>query len=256
MRLQQKRALVTGASSGLGAAIAIRFAKEGADVAITGRRKDRLEETAATIASHGGKATVLVADHTQSGDNERAIEGAVGALGGLDILVNNAGIIGSDGLLDPSPDRFRTMLAVNLDAVYDLTHRAIAHLLGGRSPSIINLSSVAGLRPYPGLLSYCVSKAGLDMFTRVAALELAPKGIRVNAINPGVIVTELHRSAGMDAEQYAAFLARGKETHPLGRVGRADEVADLALFLASDESSFITGATHSIDGGRALTSLR
>jgi NAD(P)-dependent dehydrogenase (short-subunit alcohol dehydrogenase family) len=115
---------------------------------------------------------------------------------------------------------------------------------------------VAGLRPYPNLLAYCVSKAALDMLTRVTALELAPVGIRVNGVHPGVVVTDLHRRSGMDEAAYAGFLERSKETHPLGRVGRPEDVAALAVFLASDEASWITGADHSIDGGRALTSLR
>ena len=122
--------------------------------------------------------------------------------------------------------------------------------------NIINLSSVAGLRSFPGVLAYCVSKAAVDQLTRCAALELAPKGIRVNAVNPGVVVTQIHRRGGMSEDDYAAFLEHSKTTHPLGRVGDADEVADLILFLASDRAGWITGATYSIDGGRALTCAR
>ena len=109
---------------------------------------------------------------------------------------------------------------------------------------------------FPGVLAYAVSKAALDQFTRCIALELAPHGVRVNAVNPGVVVTGLHRSGGMNDEQYEAFLERSKSTHPLGRVGTADEVADLVLFLASERASWITGGTYSIDGGRALTCAR
>jgi len=122
--------------------------------------------------------------------------------------------------------------------------------------NIVNLSSVAGLRSFPGVLAYCVSKAAVDQLTRCAALELAPKGIRVNAVNPGVVVTQIHRRGGMSEDDYAAFLEHSKTTHPLGRVGDADEVADLILFLASDRAGWITGATYSIDGGRALTCAR
>jgi NAD(P)-dependent dehydrogenase (short-subunit alcohol dehydrogenase family) len=118
------------------------------------------------------------------------------------------------------------------------------------------VSSVTGLRSFPGVLAYCVSKAAVDQLTRCAALELAPKGIRVNAVNPGVVLSNLHRAGGMQEENYAAFLQHSKTTHPLGRVGEASEVAELILFLASDRARWITGATVSIDGGRALTCAR
>jgi NAD(P)-dependent dehydrogenase (short-subunit alcohol dehydrogenase family) len=118
------------------------------------------------------------------------------------------------------------------------------------------VSSVTGTRSFPGVLAYCVSKAGVDHLTRCAALELAPKGIRVNAVNPGVVVSNLHRRSGMTEENYAAFLERSKETHPLGRAGQADEIADLIVFLASSRAGWITGETVAIDGGRHLTCAR
>ena len=132
---------------------------------------------------------------------------------------------------------------------------AVPHLEASRG-NIVNVSSVTGLRSFPGVLAYCVSKAGVDQLTRCAALELAPKGVRVNAVNPGVVVTGLHRSGGMNTEAYAAFLEHSKTTHPLGRVGDANEVAELIVFLASDKAAWITGETISIDGGRALTCAR
>jgi NAD(P)-dependent dehydrogenase (short-subunit alcohol dehydrogenase family) len=122
--------------------------------------------------------------------------------------------------------------------------------------NIVNVSSVTGPRSFPGVLAYCVSKAGLDQLTRCAALELAASGVRVNAVNPGVVVSGLHRSGGMSEEAYAAFLEHSKTTHPLGRVGEAREVAELICFLASGRAEWITGATVSIDGGRALTCAR
>jgi NAD(P)-dependent dehydrogenase (short-subunit alcohol dehydrogenase family) len=256
MRLSNKRALVTGASSGLGKAIAERFAIEGAKVAITGRRRETLEAVAAGITAAGGVAHAIVADHLREEESSRSVEEAVRFLGGLDVLVNNAGAIAYDGVLEPKPDTFRHMIELNLMSVYDLTCKAVPHLLLGAGPSIVNTSSVAGLRPYPGLAGYCVSKAALDMLTQVTAAELAPKGVRVNSINPGVVVTELHSAAGMDEAAYAAFLERCKTTHPLGRVGRPEEIAALVTFLASDEAAWITGGTHSIDGGRHLASSR
>ncbi len=254
-RLEGKRALITGATSGIGRAIALRFAAEGASVAITGRRRERLDATAAAARERGATVVPIAAEHTRPDDNARAVEEAAAGLGGLDVLVNAAGVIGNDSILEPRPDEWRRILDCNLEAVYDLTRRAAQRLIEGVKPSIVNLSSIAGLRPYPTILGYCVSKAALDMMTQCLALELAPRGVRVNAICPGVVVSELHTVTGAVAD-YAAFLERAKSTHPLGRPGQPDEIAALAAFLVSDEAGWITGGLHTIDGGRTLTSLR
>jgi NAD(P)-dependent dehydrogenase (short-subunit alcohol dehydrogenase family) len=147
------------------------------------------------------------------------------------------------------------MMAVNATAPFRLMHAAVPHLIE-RKGCVVNVSSVNGLRSFPGVLAYCVSKAAVDQLTRCAALELAPKGVRVNAVNPGVTVTNLHRRAGMGEDQYRAFLERSKETHPIGRPGQADEIADLILFLCSPRAAWITGDTIAIDGGRHLTCAR
>lgn len=254
-RLEGKRALVTGATSGIGRAIALRFAAEGANVAITGRRRERLDETAAQVRAAGAAVVEIVAEHTRPQDNAATVEWAQRGLGGLDVLVNAAGVIGNDSILDAKPDEWRRIMDVNLEAVYDLTRRAAPLLLRGRGASIVNLSSIAGLRPYPTILSYCVSKAALDMLTQCLALELAPHQVRVNAICPGVVVSELHTASGAVSD-YPAFLERAKSTHPLGRPGQPEEIAALAAFLVSDEAGWITGGLHTIDGGRTLTSLR
>ena len=143
---------------------------------------------------------------------------------------------------------------VNVRAAFQLMQKALPSLIERRG-NIVNVSSVTGLRAFPGVLAYCVSKAALDQLTRCASLELAAKGVRVNAVNPGVVVTEIHKR-GMSEEAYAGFLEHSKQTHPLGRTGRPEEIAALVLFLASDEASWITGATYSIDGGRAQTCAR
>ena len=146
-------------------------------------------------------------------------------------------------------------MAVNLRAPFRLMRAAVPHLKE-RKGAVVNVSSVNGLRAFAGVLAYCVSKAGADHLTRCAALEMAPHGVRVNGVNPGVTVTNLHRRGGMDETQYAAFLERSKETHPLGRPGTPEEVAALILFLASDAPAWMTGETIPIDGGRHLTCLR
>lgn len=255
MKLNGKRALVTGASSGLGEAIAKRLVAEGAKVAVTARRAERLEALASATGVHA-----IVADHTRTEDNARAVDEAVAALGGLDVLVLNAGIIGNDGVVAPKPDLFRALLETNVFATYDVLRLATPHLVAsaatGRDAAVLATSSVASLRPYPNLMGYCTSKAAVDMLVQTAAIELAPHKVRVNAINPGVVKTELHTTSGYDDAQYAAFLERSRTTHPIGRYGEADEVAALVAFLVSDEAGWITGALHSIDGGRALTSLR
>jgi NAD(P)-dependent dehydrogenase (short-subunit alcohol dehydrogenase family) len=132
---------------------------------------------------------------------------------------------------------------------------ATPHLVVSRG-SVVNVSSVTGLRAFPGVLAYCVSKAGVDQLTRCAALELAAQGVRVNAVNPGVVVTNLHRRSGIDEANYAAFLERSKQTHPLGRAGEPGEIAELIVFLASERAGWMTGETISIDGGRHLTCAR
>jgi NAD(P)-dependent dehydrogenase (short-subunit alcohol dehydrogenase family) len=147
------------------------------------------------------------------------------------------------------------MMDINARAPFRLMRAAAAALIASRG-TVVNVSSVTGLRAFPGVLAYCVSKAAIDQLTRCAALELAPQGVRVNAVNPGVVVSNLHRRGGMTEEKYEAFLARSRETHPLGRPGEPEEIADLIFFLASDAAHWITGETISIDGGRHLTCAR
>ena len=255
MSLDAKSVIVTGATSGIGRAAAEMFGRENASVVIVGRDTSALAEVARAVAAAGGRAVTCRHDVTSPDAADAIIGTALGAFGGVDVLVNAAGVIAS-GTLDQTSDvTWEHMLAVNLTAPFRLM-RAASPLLAARKGAVVNVSSVNGLRSFPGVLAYCVSKAGVDQLTRCAALEMAPLGVRVNAVNPGVTVTNLHRRSGMEEPQYAAFLERAKTTHPLGRPGQADEVAELILFLASDKAGFMTGETIPIDGGRHLTCAR
>jgi len=223
-------------------------------VVCAGRRRERLEAVAEAIRRAGGAATVATGDVREEPVGREWVERAVAEYGGLDCLVNAAGVIGSGGLLETDAAEWDRLMDSNLRSIYLIT-RAAARELGMRRGAIVNLSSVASFRSYANLIGYCVSKAGVDMLTRCAALDLAPQGVRVNAVNPGVVVTELHLTARA-VPDYPAFLERSKTTHPLGRVGQPEEIATLILFLLSDDASWVTGATVSIDGGRALMSAR
>ena len=253
-RLEGKVALVTGASSGIGRETARMMAREGARVAITARRAERLEALAAEIAAAGGEALVLPGDVVDPAITEAWVGRTVERFGGLDALVSSAGIIGNGGTLDTSDADWSRMFDVNFWSLMRLSRAAIPALSEGGG-SIVNVSSVVSYRPVAAVTAYCVSKAAVDMHTRCLALELADRQVRVNAVNPGVVVSELHTATGAVAD-YDAFLERGKTTHPLGRVGRAEDVAALIVFLASDESSWITGGIFPIDGGRNLTGAR
>jgi len=171
------------------------------------------------------------------------------------VLVNAAGHLSNGTIENTSLGSWDDMMNVNVRAPFQLMQMALPSLIERRG-NIVNVSSVTGLRAFPGVLAYCVSKAALDQLTRCSALELAAKGVRVNAVNPGVVVTEIHKRGGMNDDAYAAFLEHSKTTHPLGRTGRPEEIAALVLYLASDQASWITGATYSIDGGRSQTCAR
>jgi len=169
--------------------------------------------------------------------------------------VNAAGIIKGGNIENTSIDEWDRMMNINVRSVFYVMQKCVPHLEKTKG-NVVNVSSVTGLRSFPNVLAYCVSKAAVDQLTRCSALELAPKGIRVNAVNPGVVVTNLHRRSGMTEADYEKFLANAKNTHPIGRAGEPAEVADLIYFLASENAKWITGATYSIDGGRALTCAR
>lgn len=255
MGIAGKVALVTGSSSGIGKATAIAFGREKAKVALVGRSPEPLNLVESSIKKDGGTAVSIPADVTEEADVEGCVRKAVQAYGGLDILVNAAGILFSGSIEQTTLKQWDEMFNINVRSVFHMMQQALPHLIKSKG-NVINVSSVTGLRAFPNILAYCVSKAAVDQLTRCAALELAPKGVRVNAVNPGVVGTNLHRRAGMDEGAYGKFLEHSKTTHPLGRVGKPEEIADLILYLASPRASWVTGATYSIDGGRAQTCLR
>jgi NAD(P)-dependent dehydrogenase (short-subunit alcohol dehydrogenase family) len=255
MLFRDKTVIVTGATSGIGRAAAESFGREGASVVLVGRNEAVLGEVAGTVRDAGSRAVACPADVTAADAPQRVVAAALGAFGGIDVLVNAAGVIATGALEATTDEVWDSMMAINLRAPFRLMRAAAPHL-AKRKGSVVNVSSVNGLRSFPGVLAYCVSKAGVDHLTRCAAIEMAPLGVRINAVNPGVTVTNLHRRSGMDDAQYAAFLERSKTTHPLGRPGQPGDIVGMILFLASDRASWMTGETIPIDGGRHLTCAR
>merc|ERR1711970_361941 len=235
-----KVAIITGASSGIGAATALHFAKLGASLAITGRNVENLKETAKKCMDNGGtEPFVIEADLVKEEDCKKIIEDTVAKYGKFDVLVNNAGVLELGSIENTSLEQYDRVMNINVRAIYNLTMPAVPHLEITKG-NIVNVSSVNGVRSFPGVLAYNVSKAALDQLTRCTALELAPKQIRVNSVNPGVVITELQKRGGLDEAKYEAFLQHSKTTHALGRPGEPIEVARAIAFLASDDASFST----------------
>jgi len=248
-----KIAIVTGASSGIGRATAVAMSKQGASVALVGRNERALRETA--IECDDSRTINIVADITRESDARKIVYETIERFGGIDVLVNAAGIITNGTIETTTEEQWDQMMNINVRSVFRLMQLALPALIKHKG-NVVNVSSVTGERSFPGVLAYCVSKAAVDQLTRCSALELAQHGVRVNAVNPGVVITNIHRRGGMNEENYSKFLEHSKTTHPIGRVGQPEEVADLILFLASDKAGWITGATYEIDGGRALTCAR
>ncbi len=241
---------MTGASRGLGRAIALALAEAGATLALAARGVEDLERAAAEVGKHGVRAEVFRADLRHTGDIEALVAGAIRTFGRIDVLVNNAGISGDDKpLLDLAPEDWDGVLAVNLRGPA-LCAQAVARTMVARKRGrIINIASIGGLQPISRLAPYCVSKAGLIQLTRVMALELARYNVQVNAVCPGYFGTPMNE----------AFFAsrKGQElierSIPMRRLGDPAELAPAVVFLASDASSFMTGSVIVVDGGQMLT---
>ncbi|KAG8038760.1 hypothetical protein G9C98_000315 [Cotesia typhae] len=243
-----KVVLITGASSGIGAATAIHLSHLGASLSLTGRNLTNLEKIA-DQCNKERKPFLITGELTNEDDTKNILESTINHFGKLDILINNAGTIERGGIENTSLDQYDRVFNLNVRSMYQLTMLAVPHLIKTKG-NIVNVSSVNGLRSFPGVLAYCMSKSAIDQFTRCTAIELGSKQVRVNAVNPGVVITNLHERSGMSPEELSAFFERSKTTHALGRPGQADEVAKTIAFLASDDASNITGATLPVDGGR------
>lgn len=246
-RFVDKVVLVTGASRGLGRAIASAFAQEGAHVVVAYRSRVRdAQVTLDEITAAGGKATLLAFDISDTAATSGAFEQVKSELGAIDVLVNNAGVARDNLIPLMSDEDFDQVVDVNLRGAFICTRAAVKPMIARGGGSIINIASVAGLRASPGQASYSAAKGGLLALTRTLAAELAPRGIRVNAVVPGYLSTGM--AARMDRRKLDERLAHT----PLGRAGTADEVARVVLFLASSDASYIVGQAIAVDGGLSL----
>jgi NAD(P)-dependent dehydrogenase (short-subunit alcohol dehydrogenase family) len=253
MRLQNKTALITGGTSGIGAAAVQRFAAEGARVAFTGRRREAGAALAQAITQTGGSAVYLYADHRSPADCERVVAEVLAAFGRLDILFNNAGVVPAGTAEQTSEDEWADTFALNVTAVWRMSRLVLPAMRAQGGGVIINNASDWGLVAGREAVAYCASKGAVVQLTRAMALDHAREGLRINAVCPGDTFVERWRAEGYARNALAqpddALLAELGAALPIGRVGRAAEIASAVLFLASDDSAFMTGATLVVDGG-------
>jgi len=249
--LTSKRALVTGASSGIGQAIAIRFGEEGAFVAVGGRDEARVQGTCRDVEAAGGRAVAVVGDVSRVDEASAVVEAAVAAMGGLDIVVNNAGIDANEwhDVADFPIDVFDQIMAVNTRGPFLISKFSIPHLLDAGGGSMLHISSVCATTVWSGDSAYGISKAALNMLSDHIAVEYGSRGIVSNTLMPGVFHTPLHEGVMEGMNDGRAFERTLLSRHPIGRFGELHELAESAVFLCSGTVPFLTGSNISIDGG-------
>jgi meso-butanediol dehydrogenase / (S,S)-butanediol dehydrogenase / diacetyl reductase len=246
--LDGRAAIVTGAGSGIGRAIAWSFAEQGCSVGVLDKLGDRAAKVADEIGSRGGRAVAVTADVTSAADVEAAVHGVADGFGRLDILVNNAGVGWLGTVQDLTEDEWDQVMAINVRSIFLCSRAAIPHMVKGGGGRIINVASVTGLVASPGRAVYCASKGAVVMLTRAMALDHAQQGINVNAICPGVVITSMTEESLRDPATRQEKL----DKTPLGRLAQPEEIAPAALYLAGPGSSFVTGACLVVDGGWSI----
>ncbi len=246
MRLKDKVCVITGSAQGIGEACAHRFAREGAKVVVSDIQSEQGEAVAADIRDAGGQATFIACDVSSRASCEELIAGAVTAFGSVDILIANAAVLVAKDFLDLTEEDWTSTLGVNLSGFFYAGQAAGRQMVAQGSGTIINMSSINAVVAIPSVIPYTVCKGGVLQLTKSMALALAPHGIRVNAVGPGTIATEMGKSMMADEAARKRVLSRT----PLGRPGEPEEIASVCVFLASDEASYITGETIYCDGGR------
>lgn len=247
--LDGRVAIVTGAGAGIGRAVARRFAVEGAALLAVDRNGGGLEETVAPIVGGGGRAQPLIEDVAAPGAADRIAADCLARFGRVDVLVNNAGIGGSHEVLETPEEEWARMLDVNLTSVFRLSKRVLVEMRQQGGGRIINMASVFGTTAFPGSSAYSVAKAGVIALTRSMAVDYAPARVTVNAIAPGLILTDMTRQRLARDPRYRALM---REATPLGRPGTPEDVAGAAVFLASADADFVTGHVLTVDGGWSI----
>ena len=242
MRLKDKIAIITGGGTGIGLATARAFCQEGAKVILFGRRKEKLEKA---VEKLGGSAMIVQGDMTNNNDLDKLINETLHNFKKIDILVNNAGLFNGSPLHEISDSQWDEIMDINIRSVFQLTRRVLPVMLSQKYGSIIHISSILGLIAVPQVAAYNVSKGALNQFSRSIAVEYGSSGIRSNSICPGLIATDMTADLMKDAD----LMKEWSKEYPIGRFGKPEDVANACLYLASDESSFVTGITLPVDGG-------
>lgn len=242
MRLKNKIAIITGGGTGIGLSCSKLFCQEGAQAVIFGRRQDRLDQAVEEI---GDQALAVSGDITCNEDIKRLVKTTVNTYGRVDILINNAGVFTGSPVHEMQDSDWDNLLNINLTGVFKLTREVLPHMMQQQSGSLIHISSILGLVATPNVAAYNTSKGALNQFSRSLAVEYGSSGIRSNAVCPGLIATEMTEELMNDKE----LMKEWSKNYPIGRFGQPDDIAQACLFLASDESSFVTGTLLPVDGG-------